>query len=101
MTKFPRRWFLISLAHPLLSALGIVLGSTISGWLGYAAPLLTFLVNLPGIFLIHQFTQPVPADPASTMDPFVVVSMIALTWLFVVAPACFLVSRFLSNRAGR
>jgi len=100
--KSHRRWFFISLAHPLLSATGIVLGSTISGWLGYTTGLLAFLANLPGVVLIKQFYRSTPSESAAAKF-LVYFSMIGIgiTWLFVVVPACFLVSRFLSNRAGR
>ena len=100
MKKSHRRWFFISLAHPLLSATGIVLGSTISGGLGYTTGLLAFLANLPGVMLIKQFYRSTPSESAAAKF-LVYFSMIGITWLFVVVPACFLVSRFLSNRAGR
>lgn len=99
MKKALHRWFLISLVHPALSALGLILGSIFSGVLGYAPTLLAFFANLPGIFLIKTVYHSTPAEPAS-MKVFFCFWMIAVTWLLVVVPACFLTSRFL-NRAGR
>jgi hypothetical protein len=104
MKKAPHRWFLVSLVHPALSTLCVILGSTISGGplgsLGYASALLAFLANLPGVFLIKPFYRSTPLEPVAT-KVFVYVSMIAATWLFVVVPACYLTSRFLSKRAIR
>lgn len=100
MKKTPHRWFLVSLIHPALSALGVILGSTFSGVLGYVPGLLAFVVNLPGVMLIKQFYRSTPLEPASTKY-LVYVSMIAITWLLVVVPACHLTSRFLSKRAIR
>jgi hypothetical protein len=100
MKKASHRWFLVSLVHPALSALGLILGSTNSGLLGYATGLLAFLANLPGVMLIKPFYRSTPLEPAST-KVFVYVSMIAITWLLVVVPACYLTSRFLSKRAAR
>lgn len=104
MIKPHRRWFLVSLAHPLFSVIGIVLGHTISGgpcgWLGYAAALSAFLVNLPGVLLIKPFYHSTPTELASTTC-LVYFAMIAITWLLVVVPTCYLVSRYLSNRAVR
>jgi hypothetical protein len=95
---FPR-WFLISLVHPVLSTLGIILGSTISGILGYAPGLLAFVANLPGVMLIKQFYRSTPLESAATKY-LVFVSMIGITWLVVVVPACYLASRLLSKRAA-
>jgi len=97
--KTPHRWFFVSLVHPVLSALCIFFGSTISGWFGYATALLAFLANLPGVFLIKPFFRSTPLEPASTKY-FGYVSMIAITWLLVVVPACYLTSRFLSYRSA-
>jgi hypothetical protein len=103
MKKAPHRWFLVSLVHPALSVMCLILGSTISGgslgWLGYATALFAFLANLPGVFLTKLFYRSTPLEPASA-KVFVYVSMIGITWLLVVVPACYLTSRFL-NRAGR
>ena len=96
MKKTPYRWFLVSLAHPAISVLCLILGSTISGgplgWLGYTAALLAFLASLPGVLLIKQFYRSTPWDSASTQY-LVYFSMIAITWLCVVVPACYLISR--------
>ncbi len=100
MKKNTHRWFLVSLAHPALSALGLILGSTFSGVMGYAPALLAFVANLPGIFLIKTVYHSTPPEPVSTKVYFCF-SMIAITWLLVVVPACYLTSRFLSNRAAR
>jgi len=97
MKKTQHRWFVVSLVHPALSTLGLILGSTIPGWFGYATALLVFLANLPGVMLMKPFYRSTPFEPASAKY-FVYVSMIALTWLFVVVPACFVTSRFLSHR---
>jgi hypothetical protein len=93
------RWFLVSLVHPALSTLGIILGSTNSGILGYAPGLLAFVANLPGVMLIKQFHRSTPLEPTATKY-LVFVSMIGITWLLVVVPACYLASRFLSKRAA-
>lgn len=100
MKKAPHRWFLVSLVHPALSTLCLILGSTISGWLGYASGLLAFLANLPGVVLIKPFYRSTPLEPSSTKY-FVFIAMIAITWLLVVVPACYLTSRFLLNRAAQ
>jgi hypothetical protein len=100
MNKAPPRWFLVSLVHPALSAVGLILGNTFSGVMGYAPALLAFIANLPGIFLIKTVYHSTPSEPAS-MKFFFCFWMIAVTWLLVVVPACYLTSRFLSNRADR
>ncbi len=100
MSKAPSRWFLVSLVHPALSALGLILGSTFSGVIGSAPALLAFVANLPGIFLINAVYHTTLPEPVSTMVYFCI-SMIALTWLLVVVPACYLTSRFLSKCALR
>ena len=96
MKKAPYRWFLVSLVHPVLSLLCLILSSTITGgplgWLGYATALFAFLANLPGVLLIQPFYRSTPFEPASTKY-FVYVSMIGITWLLVVVPACYLISR--------
>lgn len=97
MKKKPNRWFLVSLVHPVLSALGVILGSIHSGALGYASALLTFLANLPGVFLIRPFYQSTPLEPLTT-KVFVYVSMIGITWLLVVVPACYSTARFLNRQ---
>jgi len=86
MKKSPARWFLVSLVHPALSALGLILGSTHSGVLGYAPGLLAFIANLPGIFLIKTVYQSTPSEPVATKVYFCF-SMIAIIWLLVVVPA--------------
>ena len=91
-------WLIVSLVHPAVSAICIVLGSTISGWFGYSAALLAFLANLPGVMVIKQFHQSTPVDSTTAVDSFYF-SMIGITWFFIVPPACYLSSRFLSNRA--
>jgi hypothetical protein len=100
MKKAPFRWFLVSLVHPALSALGLILGSSFSGVIGYAPALLAFVANLPGIFLIKTVYHSTPPEPVSTMVYFCI-SMIAVTWLLVVVPACYLTSRFLAKRTLR
>jgi hypothetical protein len=61
MTKAPHRWFLVSLVHPALSVMCLILGSTISGgsfgWLGYATALLAFLANIPGVLPDFAFFE--------------------------------------------
>ncbi|MGL5018347.1 MAG: hypothetical protein ACRDBP_09455 [Luteolibacter sp.] len=98
MSKAPSRWFLVSLVHPALSALGLVIGSTNSGAVSYAAALLAFVANLPGIFSIKAIYYSTPGEYGS-LDNFFCFWMIAVTWLLVVVPACYLTSRFLSKRA--
>lgn len=98
MSKAPSRWLLVSLVHPALSALGLVIGSTSSGAVSYAAALSAFVANLPGIFLIKATHYSTPVEYGST-DNFFCFWMIAVTWLLVVVPACYLTSRFLSKRA--
>jgi predicted membrane channel-forming protein YqfA (hemolysin III family) len=68
--------------------------------LRYAPALLAFVANLSGIFLIKTVYHSTPSEPAS-MKVFFCFSMIAITWLLVVVPACYLTSRFLSKRALR
>jgi len=100
MKNAPHHWILVSLVHPVLSTLCVILGTTISGWLGYATALLAFLANLPGVMVIKHFHRYTPSESTATKC-LVYFSMIGITWLFVVVPACYLTSHFLSNRARR
>lgn len=98
-----RRWILLSLIHPALSAclllLPALLGhASLHSFLGvvlYYALLATFCINFPGIALLHAIFR-LDWNAHKTLG---VILMVILTWLIVVLPACILISRIQRRKA--
>jgi len=91
------RWLILSLVHPAISVCFLALGhllpaGRITGGIGYLASLLAFLINLPGVFLIQPFYTSSGSDSIGTTS-FIFAMMLFLTWILVIAPLCYFISR--------
>jgi len=98
------RWLLISLTHPILSTLCHIVGQEFSGgslgWLGYVASFALIIGNLPGAALVEWLDLATPTVLEADGGDYIF-RMVALTWLLVVVPACFIAFRLLSHRPNR
>ena len=95
------RWFLFSLIHPTFSVAGFSLGVLLPsggvwGGIGFLATMLTFLINLPGVFFAQLFYTSSPSEPTG-VKYVIFVTMAIFTWLVIIVPLFYLIARIIAK----